>query len=367
MKKLAYLTGALVLSLSMACNRQAQWKVEGNVEGGDGNTVYLETSQGGTWMVLDSAVIADGGAFTISHDAPAAPSIYRLTYDGKVAYIPVDSVETLTFKAVGASFDKGYKVEGTTDAEMLTTANALIAGLGANQATNDSIKRLLGQQVLQRPSGPSAYYIINSTAADGTPIFSSTDKMDVKILGAVANAYSMDRPDDPRTKTLEQKYLSAKAAMMPESYLQAKADSLSSKIKGKGEVGYIEIELNDENGKPRKLSELVGKGPVILNFTDYSADYSPEINLALGELNKQYGSRGLQIYQIAFDADNFEWRRAARDIPWVTVHNPTTVGTDYLVRYNTGVPMSFIIDSRGDIVERVANPQDLAKTVGKYL
>lgn len=367
MKKWFNIAGISLLFIAASCGNNEQWKVKGIVEGGAGKTVYLQSSQNGVWTSLDSVLVNDNGKFILRSDAPSVPAIYRIEMDGKIAYLPIDSVETLVFTSNADNFGTSYRLEGSLDAEILTRGNELISGLNDKNANQDSLKRLLGEQILLKPSGVSAYYLLNSTKADGTPIFNPSSRLDVKIMGAVANAFLNDRPSDPRTKILERMFLLSKASNLPEEVLQAKADSINAKINVENEVGYLDIELNDVNGNTRKLSEVVGNGPVVLNFTVYTEDYAPALNLILGELYNQYKGKGLEIFQVGFDSDAYEWRNVARNLPWIAVHNPMSKGTKYLIKYNTRVPMTFIINSNGDVVERVADPATLKDAVGRHL
>lgn len=367
MKKSCLIAGTALIILAVACSHEAKWKLEGNVEDGAGKTVYLQSSQNGNWLLLDSVQVGNNGKFTLRSATPSVPAIYRLEMDGKFAYIPVDSAETITFTSTASGFGTAYTLDGSTDARIMTRANELIASLNSPDMNVDSVKRLLGEQILIRPSGASAYYIINSTFADGSPVFNISGKMDSKIIGAVANAFINERPNDPRTKIIERTYMLSRASAIPEEVLRAKVDSITSKISTGSEIGFLEIELKDFNGNTRLLSESVGNGPVILNFTVYGEDYGPGLNLVLGELYKQYHDKGLEIYQVGFDSDSYDWRNVARNLPWVAVHNPASAGTQYLLKYNTKVPMSFIINSNGDIVERVQEPADLKEAVKKYL
>ena len=95
-------------------------------------------------------------------------------------------------------------------------------------------------------------------------------------------------------------------------------------------------------------------------------DNSPELNIILNQLYTLYKNKGFEIYQIAFDPEEVEWKTSARNLPWITVWNSLADGDEVLANYNVGaIPMSFII-SNGEIAKRVPNPADLPAQVGKY-
>ena len=120
MKKWFNIAGISLLFIAASCGNNEQWKVKGIVEGGAGKTVYLQSSQNGVWTSLDSVLVNDNGKFILRSDAPSVPAIYRIEMDGKIAYLPIDSVETLVFTSNADNFGTSYRLEGSLDAEILT-------------------------------------------------------------------------------------------------------------------------------------------------------------------------------------------------------------------------------------------------------
>ncbi|MCH5248068.1 MAG: DUF4369 domain-containing protein [Muribaculaceae bacterium] len=359
MKKLSYLIFLFIGILGSSCQREAKWEIKGVVEGASEEEIYLEASFNSRWYALDSTKLSKQGTFKFKEDAPANPTIYRLTLNGRNAYFPVDSIETVSFKTTAANFGKSYELSGSTEAELMNEANAL---LNTNDVVNsEQTKRKLAELILRNPSGATAYYVINSRGADGIPVFDSSNRSDLRIIGAVANAYVEQRPNDPRTAYVKDLYLGSRAS--GNENILALPDTLSVK-----ELEVIEIDLMDETGAQRPLTSLTGKGPILLSFTMYTADFSPALNLELGKLYEELSPKGLEIYQVGFDADEFQWRQSAKNIPWVTVYNSPKDGITYLSKYNVGqLPAFFVINRKGELVERIDDPAEVAKTVKKYM
>lgn len=345
---------------NFSCRREPTWQIKGTIAGSGDELLLLEASFNGNWYVLDSTRLKNDGKFVFKEEAPAFPTIYRLTLNNQSAYFPIDSIETVNLEASLSGFQHDYKVTGTKSAELFTQVNELMAVAGLGAGNNDSLKHKLAEMVLIEPDGNAAYYIINRHTPDGKAIFDPSDRRDIRVIGAVANAYNEKRPRDPRTAYLKNLYLSSKFANREID--PAMADSILVQ-----EIDFIEIELLDENGKVRKLSDVTGKAPVILSFTAYTSDFSPALNLELGKLYDKYSQQGLQIYQIGYDNDEFQWRQSAKNIPWVTVFNSAKDGTKYLSQYNVGVlPTFFIFDKNGSLVERVDDPSQISKAIEKY-
>lgn len=135
------------------------------------------------------------------------------------------------------------------------------------------------------------------------------------------------------------------------------------------EIMLPEIALLDETGSKRSLDEVASQGKVVvLNFTAYSAEVSPALNLELAKIYDAHKAAGLEIYQVGFDADEFAWKQSARNLPWITVYNSPKAGEATLRDYNVGaLPALFVINRHGELVERVEDPTRLASAVARYL
>lgn len=355
-----YIIPAAVASTMMACSHTPQWTVDGKIEGAADRTMILEASDNGRWYPIDTIDINSAGQFKASHDAVGYPDIFRLRLDGKNLYFPVDSIETITVVAKADAFDTDYTLAGTTDAEMLMhvdrRVNDVVRRNGVKSISTDStLKRELSGMLLGNPAGIVSYYIINKKVA-GVPLFNPADKSDLRIIGAVANAFNQFRPTDPRSSYLKNLFLSHR---MP----TAAADTIHA-----DQIGLIDIDLYDNSGKRHSLQQTADNNRVVLlNFTVYGADFSPALNVALNKLYKQYHQQGLEIYQIAFDGDEYQWRQSAKNLPWITVYNSAADADRYLMQYNVpAIPTAFIIKN-GTIVERISDISKIENAVSAHM
>ena len=350
-----------LLSISFACKRDTQWQIKGEIKDAPGELLCLEASHNGNWYTLDSLRLGKDGKFNFKQPAAQNPGIFRLTLNGRSAYFPIDSADNMTFVANAAAFDNDYVISGTQGAEDFTTVNRILAAAGNAAATDTALKRNLSNIILSNPSGNAAYYIINRRLPNGSPLFDPNKKEDRRIIGAVANAFNEKRPTDPRTDYLKNLYISSQRNNATDGL--SMHDTLTV-----NELNFIDIDLLNENGKPEKLSSTVEKGPTLLNFTVYTADFSPALNLELGKIYEKYAPKGLQIYQVGFDSDEFQWRQSAKNIPWTTVFNSPKDGGKYLQYYNvTTLPVTFLIDKNGELVERITDPTEIEAAVKRYM
>lgn len=352
--------GAMMLT---GCGNDNEWTVKGNIPAAEGDGYVVEAYSNGYWYLLDSLTTSKSGDFSYSHVAMGYPDVYRLRNGVTSVYFPIDSIETVTLTSKGDTFGADTELSGSDAATAMMQADSIInkalATMGDAARTDETVKRELSTLVLADPSSIVAYYVINRKIG-GRPLYDPSDKNDLKIIGAVANAFNTMRPADPRTAYLKQLYIENRRATMPR-------DSVRTVVAN--EISAPEINLYDNNGRQQSLTALASTGKVIiLNFTIYAANESPAFNVLLNSLYEKYHSAGLEIYQVALDDNEYAWKQTADNLPWITVINDAADSDQVLRSYNVGsIPSLFILDRSGSVVERVTELDNLESLVKKYL
>lgn len=363
MKRYLPVIVALVAMMS-ACGPDG-FVVSGTVEGGaDTVTMVLESSGNGRWLIVDSVTTRGEGAFETSQPAPEWSNIYRLRWNGKCIYFPIDSIEHINIATSVAAFGSDYEISGSDAALQTMAIDRRAAELGALSAEDyvvqsDLYKRELANQILSDPSGIVAYYAINKYIGD-RPLYDPVNEFDFKIIGAVANAYNTFRPNDPRTTFL--------VSELKRGLVERRRMEISDTLYLE-ESSLIDLKLYNNYGVEYSLAEVSQHGNVVvLTFSLYAADFSPAFNRALADVYNKYSSRGVEIFSVGLDDDSYAWQQAVENLPWITVYDPLGTSSNNIVTYNvTSVPMSYIINREGEIVERVADYTQLEAAVKKYL
>ena len=359
MKKFLLLI-TLIATLS-ACDGN-KFHVDGTLEGANDSTVLvLEQSSNGEWLIIDSVKVSKNGKFSVSATAPEVPTIYQLRLDDQSICFPIDSLDHLTVNAKLPNMANDYTIAGSEHAELVMKIDKeaiQFAGGKGTAAELQAWKDKLSRQIAADPSGIVAYYAINKYI-DGKPLFDPMNDNDLRIIGAVANSFNSFRPNDPRTNYLVNLLLDGQHRRRA---MSASNDTVHATV-----AAIIDIKLQDNNGKQRNLVDVAANNRVVLlDFTAYTSEISPQLNKLLNDIYQQYHSRGLEIYQVSVDQDNVAWRQAAQNLPWITVFDPMSINSQTIGSYNVnGIPTTFIIKN-GEIVERVEDATRLKATVGKY-
>lgn len=349
--------------LAASCTSDANsWQIKGNISGlTEADALILEGNNQGYWYQIDTIATGKDGKFDYRHPAQGYPDIYRLRVGSEMVYFPIDSIETISISGSMPDFASNHTLAGSPQAERIATVDSLILAAtrrgGANAVAADSLlKRRLSEIILLDPADIVAYYIVSKSVGN-RQLFNPAVKADRAIIGAVANAYYESRPADPRTNYLKNLYIAARPSSQTPLQVDAKV------------IGAFEIDLYDPKGRRHSLLDLSRQGKaVILNFTAYAADWSPAFNVELNNVYSKYKDSGLEIYQVAVDVDEYSWKEAAKNLPWITVLNNIADGGRTLREYNVGaLPTTFVINRNGEIVERVLSVEDLEPAVRKAL
>jgi peroxiredoxin len=116
------------------------------------------------------------------------------------------------------------------------------------------------------------------------------------------------------------------------------------------------------------LSSIAKDKVVLVNFTAYQTEWSPELNMSLGDLYNKYNRNGVEIYQISLDSDTHYWKNVSSILPWICVRDPESVYSQIAALYNVKqLPALFLIDRKGNIVKRIEELNTLDTEIKKIL
>lgn len=352
-----YIIAIAAAAILTACSKPNRWTLNGSIEGASNAHLAIEAAENGVWLPLDTLSTDKQGNFTYSHPAFGYPDIMRLAMNGNYIYFPVDSIETITIRTSADNFSQPATLSGSESAASIVAVdkliNSTVDSIGLQAALTDTVlKQKLAKIILEKPAGIVSYYIICKQLGNRF-LFNPSESYDNRILGAIANSFSEQRPDDPRTSFLKRAYL----ANRPEAVAANTQDTIEIK-----ELDFFNINLTDNTGAEHSLADIVKRNKVVLlNFTVYGSEMSPALNVALGEAYNKFRTKGFEIYQVALDEDEVYWKQSAKNLPWITVYNPP-VGkgaSQVLVNYNVqAVPTSYLFVN-GQLVERIQDYENL--------
>ena len=375
--------------LTVACQPQVdRFTLNGQVVEADGKTLYLDRIALDKVEVLDSVKLDAEGMFSFN---PVAPEecfdFYRLRIDNKVVNLIIDSTETVTVTASLPVMQIAYNVEGSENCSRLKdlvmrqigflqdlrrvssqyhSPDRTILQQQINEMVDVFKSDIMTEFILPSPGSPCAYYAL-FMSINGQLLFNpQSERQYAKCFAAVATQMYMLYPDAVRTAHLHNVALKGMVKTSP-SRNNVSPEAIQQFENMVEEIGLIDIELPDYNGKVQKLSDQEGK-VILLDFTVYKANYSPNYILMLRNLYNKYADQGFTIYQISFDSDKSFWLNTATNLPWVCVYDESGVYSQNLKSYNvTQLPAVFLIDRDGNIVDRPEKTDELDEKIARLL
>lgn len=382
MKKIALLFFALVVAAS--CSQKYNAKVTFNVEGAADSTEIIVTKLSINRIYVVDTIYVKGEKTQFGANCqPGSPDFYYFLTDGnnnKMASVVLQEGDKLS---VNVSKDGISTVEGSEEAvkyaewersqeEVLTKVYNLFNELdAAQQAKNDKKARELTTELtklfVQHKQNSTKYLINNSKSISVIPVlyqkFSEAlpvygDVNDVFIFKKVYDSLSMVYPNSPYVSSL------ADDIKQREQYIY-----FGTKIDNASEMSHPDISLYDVNAKVRNLSELDGK-VIILSFWSTTEPTHKIFNAELKELYDKYKNRGLEVYQVCADTDKTAWASQvkAQGLEWVSVCDPGNVSGTLNLYNVTNIPTLYVIDKKGDIVEKdIFEPAKLEKVISRLV
>lgn len=337
--------GILVLFCSLgagACHSSGKphFVAEGVVKGGEGQTLFLEEVGTGNVLSLDSLRLGKGGQFRFSYEGTNYPMFYRLRLgEGRIDFA-ADSATHIVLATEAQRFFTSYtlsdadpynhqirevamcrhRVDLGIDSLVLLYQRQVItqeeAGRRVDSLVQSFKRHLASHYIYVDPKSPVAFFALFQQKNGGT-YFSPQDAGDERVFAAVATAYDSFYPDAPYTPFLKDMALQALAQGKKRRALAQSSDNQG--VVGLRAISFPEVHLRNEQGEWQSLTELAEGRTVLLSFTDYGADYSPQHVANLRALKAKRPE--LFIYEVSVNDDHYLWRNAIRNLPWLCVRD----------------------------------------------
>jgi peroxiredoxin len=369
--------------MAFASCQQNKFHVTGNITDAQDSVLYFENMSLDGPVIIDSVKLSSDGSFDFSGDKPSAPEFYRLRIKSNIINVSIDSTETVEFKASYPTMAVKYEVSGSDNCTkikelslmQINLLNQAIAlnknnSLGMKEAS-DSIEKLVlaykekvkMNYIFKEPNKAYAYFALFQ-ALGNRLIFNPHESVeDMRVFGAVATSWDTYYPEAERGKNLHNITIEG---MKTQRILQAK-QSVNIDPSKVTVADIIDIPLVDNHGNRRSLTELKGK-VVLLDFHAFSAPNSTQRIMQLREIYNKYHAQGLEIYQVSVDPDEHFWKTQTAALPWINVHDPNNLQSEYLGRYNVqSIPTFFLISRANALHKRDAQIKDLDAEIKSLL
>ena len=365
-----------VAVLTVACGGK-EFHVEGTVANAKDSVLYFENVGLNGIEEIGKVTLDADGKFSFSGEAPEAPEFYRLRISDQIINVAIDSTETVTIKAQYPQMATAYEVSGSDNnqkikelalkqIELQERAIALeVSGTLTPSELRDSVLRMINSYkevvkqdyIFKEPYKSYSYFALFQTIGPWLIFDPKNNSDDSKVFAAVATCWDTFHPGALRGENLHNIAIEGmRNVRIIESKNQARPlDDVVEVV----ESGVIEVELTDNKGQVRRLTDLKGK-VVLLDFHVFALEDSPKRILMLREYYNKYHAQGLEIFQVSLDQDEHFWKQMTAALPWISVRDAEGLNSSLLMYYNVpSIPEFFLIDRQNNLVKRSSQMKDL--------
>ena len=351
MRNFSFLAAAIAFATAVSCTGGAS--VSGVLEGADGGTVVLRQLSGPS----DTVKVSASGAYRARLKIEEPEFVYISRNGRQVASLLLDKGDRV--KVSSDTLGRELSIEGSEESLKLAEVEKEYAeftnSFSASQDPSDKARiyvdyyRSRVSYVLNNTKSLTSVQVLFQKAPSGIAVFNqSTDAL---IFSTVADSLSSVWPHS--------RYV---VSIRKEAELRKNRLDLENRLRAASVQSFPEIELPDNTGAQRKLSEVAGK-VVMLYFWTATAGQNMFNISALIPLYEQYHSKGFEIFAVSLDTEKTEWASMVREqkLPWINVCDTRGGASPYAGTYNvTSVPYAFfILDGDIDSGASVTNEETL--------
>ena len=350
MKKQFYLWG--IVAFLTACGNTG-YKVTGTVEGAaEGDTIYLSCVGNGNFVNLDSTVIRNG-KFTFEGRQDTAVNRYIRTKN---------KVGDTNRRLYTDFFLENGKIQ-VDITQMGGTTSGTPNNDAYQAARNDMYNRQQELQKLSKEEQMKAFNDAFTGVMKGAAAKYIHMPVGVHFLKEAQHFMDIDELDTLLSQIPEGLASDPVIVRMKEKVAQKKNCAVGRP--------FVDLTMQDPEGKEVKLSDYAGKGKVLM--IDFWASWCGPCCRAIPgliEIYNQYKDKGFEIVGISLDQDVEAWKKAIErlNIPWPQMSDLKGWKCEGARLYAVGtVPYTVLIDAEGKIMANNLEAEDLKKVLDETL
>lgn len=372
-----FIAFATVAASLAACSNAA--RIDGEVEQASSSEVIVKLLDINKYDVLDTVAVDASGKFSYKLDVEKGQPefVYLFHGDKKIASLLLSQGDNVYVKADTLG---NYEVAGSEEsvklaqvekdyADVIRKIDSYAVALeGATDEKTAEINKAILNEYISYYRSRVKYIMENSSSLTIIPVFYQVLGENLPVFGQLTDAIHFTNACD----TLEMVYPDSKyvKALRKEADVRKSQLELNSYLNTAEQIGYPDVELPNVKGEKVKLSTVDAKVVIVHFWTSTQADQKMFNMDVLLPLYNEYHKKGLEIYQVALDADKVNWANVMKEqkLPWINVCDGLGADSPYVLLYNLGALPSMYIISDGDLVDgKVVDEKSLRKVIKDLL
>ncbi len=382
--KILFISALISIAL-ISCSKKNTVIIQGTLEEGSGNMIYLERLDINRAIVLDSVKISKNDNFRF-RSTLNNPDIYMLRNNrGRFLTFMPQAGERISIYGNYQNPGKEYRIEGSAESEKiklladkLSNTKAAIKELEISRGKDSTLTESQNSKYLARRSeivtdqrnfsirfiienlnSISGIYALYQTIDEGQLVLG--ENTDIQYMKILADSLSVKYPEVPLVVSFVNDARESERRYYNQLVLIDKLKEASTEMP--------DIVLPDMNGNNIKLSSLKGK-TVLLYFWSSISIPSRNQNPSLHGIYEKYKHKGFEVYAVSLDNDREMWERAVRidELQWINVSDLKFPESEAALLYNVrNIPVNFLINKQGDIIARDLYGSELEKWLSNIL
>lgn len=363
----------------VSCSRTA--KIDAVIADAASSEVIVKLLDINKFETLDTVALDQTGRFSYKVDAVKGQPefVYLFHNNRKIVSLVLQGGDKVTVEADTLG---NYTVAGSEEslklAEVERDYAAAVARMNGivlkmeNVSDVDALLELrqeLGQEYISYYRDRLKYVMENARSISVVPVLYQTFGANLPVFGQSTDAiHFRNSADSLAVSYPESKYVKAlrQEADRRFGYLQ-----LETRIQTAEQIGYPDVELPDVKGERRKLSEVDSKAVLVFFWSASDAGQKMFNMDVLKSVYDDFHGKGLEIYQVALDADKGLWAKVVKEqnLPWINVCDARAAASPYASLYNvSSLPAMYVIhdgELKGGKIEDVKTLRKLLRNVLK--
>lgn len=359
----------VVIAFTAVIYAQAQspvYKVSGRIEDAEGIQLYLQKTNAGKLVNIDTALVSKGKFVFKTGSIEYPQMVYLSTADLKKRLSFFIENSEITIAGSLGNF-AGSKVSGSkTQDEFYTLSNAM--------------KELNSKYYEKKNAYQSALRTGNNNRADAI-------SKEIKEIENEANQLPKDFIKSHPSSFVVPVILQSVSPSLSGSDLESIINSLDPAVAATPEIVYqksrIEIlkrvdigqkapdfTMNNQQGKPVSLYSLTGKNLLLIDFWAAWCGPCRQENPNVVKVYSEFKDKGFDILGVSLDRTAADWNKAVTDdkLTWTHVSDLKYWDNATAKMYGVNsIPANFLLDKNGIIIARNLRGQDLYNKVKELL